>query len=179
MLKIIIPSSEFYDEDKNLFIYLKETELVLEHSLVSISKWESRYNKPFLLKKEKTRDEFINYIRDMTINDVDSNIYYGLTEPILNRIHEYIESSATATWFGKEQNQPKSNEIITSEIIYYWMFSLNIPIECEQWHLNRLLTLIRVFNAKNAPKKKLSKNELLRRNKELNEQRKKAWHTKG
>lgn len=178
MLHIIVPENEFYDEDNNLFIYTKETELVLEHSLASISKWESKWKKPFL-SNNKTRVEFLDYVRCMSINDIDEMVYRSITDSILKKIQDYIESNETATWFRKETNKSISREIITSEVIYYWMFSLNIPIECEQWHLNRLLTLIRVFNAKNAPKKKLSKNELLRRNKELNEQRKKAWHTKG
>ena len=179
MLKIIVPSTELYDEEKNLFIYVKEAELVLEHSLASISKWEQKYKKPFLSKKSKTKNEFLDYIRDMTINDVDENIYYALSDSMLNRIYDYVESNATATWFKEEQNKTTNREIITSEVIYYWMFKRNIPLECDQWHLNRLLTLIRVFDAKEAPKKKLGNRELLRQNRELNEQRRKAWNTKG
>lgn len=178
MLHIIVPENEFYDEDNNLFIYTKETELVLEHSLASISKWESKWKKPFLLNN-KTRVEFLDYVRCMSINDIDEMVYRSITDSILNKIQDYIESNETATWFRKETNKSISREIITSEVIYYWMFSLGIPSECENWHLNRLLTLIRVFNAKNTPQKKRSMNEILRGNRELNEQRKKVWNTKG
>ena len=178
MLHIIVPENEFYDEDNNLFIYTKETELVLEHSLASISKWESKWKKPFL-SNNKTRVEFLDYVRCMSINDIDEMVYRSITDSILKKIQDYIESNETATWFRKETNKSISREIITSEVIYYWMFSLGIPSECENWHLNRLLTLIRVFNAKNTPQKKRSMNEILRSNRELNEQRKKAWNTKG
>lgn len=179
MLKIIIPGSELFDENTNEFIYLREQSLLLEHSLVSISKWESKWCKPFLSGKDKTPEEIIDYVRCMTINeDVDLEVYNRLSERNFNDINSYIDSPMTATTFRNEKSTG-AREIITSELIYYWMVSFNIPFECETWHLNRLLTLIRVCNVKNNPPKKMSKRELMARNRELNNARKNTLNTHG
>lgn len=179
MLKITIPEMEFYDEDNNEFIMFNEQVLQLEHSLVSISKWESKWHIPFLDGKDKTLEQIIDYVRCMTITqNVKPEVYNRLTEDNLKAINDYIENPMTATTFS-DINQRPSREIITSEIIYYWMVSFNIPFECQKWHLNKLLTLIKVCNIKNSPPKKMSRQEILSRNRALNEARKKNLNTRG
>lgn len=179
MLKITVPSIELYDEEHNKFFMSKEYELQLEHSLVSLSKWESKWHKPFLTKGQKTTEEALDYVKCMTISqNVDPEAYDLMGKDVLDRVTEYIDNPMTATTFRKEQT-PASREIITAEIIYYWMISFNIPFECQKWHLNRLLTLINVCNIRNQPAKKVSKKELIARNKALNEARKSQLNTKG
>lgn len=179
MLEIIVPGMEYYDEVNNEFIYSDEQVLHLEHSLVSISKWESKWCKPFLSGTNKTLEEIMDYVRCMTINgDVEMEVYTRLTESNIKDINKYIDHPMTATTFtadGKGNNR----EIVTSEIIYYWMIAFNIPFECQEWHLNRLLTLIKVCNVKNSPAKKMSRQEILSRNKALNESRRRQLNTKG
>ena len=179
MLEIIIPGLELYNEETNEFTCYDDVKLELEHSLVSISKWESKWCKPFLDGKDKTLDEIVDYIRCMTISDnIESDVYDRLTEENLVAINEYIGRPMTATTFNNEKKST-GREIITSEIIYYWMVSFNIPFECQYWHLNRLLTLIKVCNVKNNPPKKMSQKEILARNKALNDARKRELGTRG
>ena len=178
MLLLTIPPIEMFNEKTSEFVYSKETKISLEHSLVSLSKWESRWNKPFLSKDNKTLEETIDYIRCMTITqNVDPEVYFRLTDENINTINKYIESPMTATTFS--DNGHSSREIITSELIYYWMISLNIPMECQKWHLNRLLTLIRICNVKNQPPKKISKNTRMSKQAALNAARRKQFNTKG
>lgn len=185
MLTITIKGERSYDRNTRTFSYTKDTVLSLEHSLVSVSKWEAKWHKPFLSKDEKTNEEIIDYVRCMTITqNIDPNIYLRLSKDNVDAINKYIDDPSTATWFNKTQSQggagPKgSSEKITSELIYYWMVAFEIPFECQKWHLNRLLTLIRICNIKNAPSKKASKQDTLRRNAELNAARKKKFNTKG
>lgn len=179
MLKIRIPSSEFFDERTNRFVTIKGQEIQLEHSLVSVSKWESKWKKPFLGDKPKTREETIDYVRCMTITqNVDSSVYLGLSDQNIIDINAYIDDPMTATTF-KNQSRKSSRQIITSEIIYYWMISLEIPLECQKWHLNRLLTLIRVCDEKSQSGKKKSRKEIMAENKALNQMRKARSGTHG
>lgn len=179
MLEITIPGIELYDEEKNEFITYDEKTVNFEHSLVSVSKWESKWCKPFLSGKEKTAEEILDYIICMTVTEgITDDIYSRLTQENFSKINEYIGHPMTATTFNDERKSG-SREIITSEIIYYWMVAFNIPFECQYWHLNRLLTLIKVCNIKNNPPKKMSKQEVLSRNKALNEARKRELKTKG
>lgn len=183
MLRITIPATELWDENKEEFITIKERTLQLEHSLVSLSKWESKWCKPFLSKDIKTEEETLDYIRCMTITqNVDPDVYNFIPNNIREEIKEYIEAPMTATWFNDDKNSKggKGNsEQITSELVYYWMIAQNIPFECEKWHLNRLLTLIKVCNVKNQPPKKMSKKALMSRNAALNAARRKQLNTKG
>lgn len=180
MLQITIPAQELWDSDKQEFIYTKRQVLQLEHSLVSVSKWESKWRKTFLSKKEKTREETIDYIKCMTITqNVNPDVYEYLTEENMKEINDYISAPMTATWFSDDKTSSANNEQVTSELIYYWMIALNIPFECQKWHLNRLLTLVRVCNIKNKPPKKMNRNELLSRNASLNAARRKQLGTKG
>lgn len=182
MLRITIPAVEQWDEAKQEFIYTKEQTLSLEHSLVSLSKWESKWCKPFLTKQEKTFEETLDYIKFMTITqNVDPEVYKYLTNENINEVNRYIEAPMTATYFSDaaDKNRKTSREQITAELIYYWMISLNIPFECQKWHLNRLLTLIKVCSIKNTPPKKRSKKEIMSRNAALNAARRKRLNTKG
>lgn len=181
MLRITISPPEQWDEVNNLFVYIKPQTLQLEHSLVSLSKWESKWEKPFLsTKQEKTREETIDYIKCMTLTqNVNPEIYQYLTNENIQQINKYIEAPMTATTFSDNHGNKRGREKITAELIYYWMIVQNIPFECQKWHLNRLLTLIHVCSAKNAPPKKMSNREIMARNSRLNEARKKALHTKG
>lgn len=179
MLKITIPSRELYDESSNTFIHTKEQKLQLEHSLVSLSKWESKWHKSFIDTKEKSIAETIDYIRCMTLTqNVDPNVYNYITNENIEQVNAYLNESMTATTFSRQSNGPNT-QIITSEIIYYWMITFNIPFECQKWHLNRLLTLINVCSIKNAPPKKMSNKEVLSRNQALNAARRKKYGTKG
>lgn len=180
MLQIVIPSSEQWDESKQQFVYTEEQTLQLEHSLVSLSKWESKWCKAFLSKTEKTAEETLDYIKFMTITpNVDPLVYNCLTMDNVKQINEYIEAPMTATTFSEDRKGKSSREIVTAEIVYYWMIVLNIPFECQEWHLNRLLTLIRVCNIKNQPPKKRSKREIMSRNAALNAARKRRLNTTG
>ena len=180
MLQITIPATELWDERTEQFITTKEKTLRLEHSLVSLSKWEARWNKVFLSKKEKSEEEILDYVKCMTITqNVDPLVYYCLTSENFEQINAYIEASMTATTFSQTGGGQNNREQITSELIYYWMISFNIPFECQKWHLNRLLTLIRVCSVKNQPPKKRSTADIMRHNAELNAARRKKWNTKG
>lgn len=179
MLTLYFEPIESYDELNNEFITERAQTLQLEHSLVSLSKWESKWNKPFLDKEEKTIEETLDYIKCMIITqNVNNSILDRLTNSHMETIKNYIDSPMTATVI-KQEKSTMNREIVTSEIIYYWMVAMNIPFECQKWHLNRLLTLINVCNIKNSPSKKMNKKELLRSNKELNEARKKSMQTTG
>lgn len=181
MLQITIPSrDDLWDESKGEFVTSKEQKLVLEHSLVSLSKWESKWCKPFLSKQEKTTEETIDYIRCMTLTqNVDPEVYNFLTDENIRDINAYIEAPMTATWFSNSSTGKQNREQITAELVYYWMIALNIPFECQKWHLNRLLTLIRVCEVKNSPPKKMSRREILSRNAALNAARRKQLNSKG
>lgn len=182
MLKIHIDKFEVYDESKAEFMYYPETDIVLEHSLVSISKWESKWHKPFLdSRTEKTNEEVIDYIRCMTLSqNVKDEIYEYLPAKVIDQVNAYIDDPMTATWFAKDnEHSQRNSEIITSELIYYWMITLNIPVKFEKWHLNRLITLIRVCNIKNTPPKKMSKKASMERMAALNKARREQANSKG
>lgn len=179
MLKITIPSREMFNEKTQEFFTTKEYTLQLEHSLVSISKWEAKWNIPFLSKEKKSIEQTLDYIKCMnTTQNISDEVFNYLTNDNIKKINEYIEAPMTATTFSKDNNK-KNNEIITSELIYYWMIALNIPMECQKWHINRLLTLVRICNIKNAPPKKMSPREVMSRNAALNAARRQKFHTSG
>lgn len=182
MLELEVPlSPEGWDEERQMFVEPKVQVLRLEHSLVSISKWEANWCKPFLSNTEMTFEETIDYIKCMTLTpNVDKDVYKHLTSANIDQIKKYIERPMTATTFSGPAKSGSNGELVTSELIYYWMIALQIPIdECQKWHLNRLLTLIRVCNVKNAPSKKMSKREISSRNASINAARRKRLGTKG
>lgn len=187
MLTINIPSSELFIPATNEFVTVEGKSLSLEHSLVSVSKWESKWHKPFFGNEPKTQEQVVDYIRCMTLTkNVDPSVYFGLTPENIKAIEQYIDDPMTATTFSSDKNKPnkpnafaKNKKIITSELIYYWMIAYEVPMECQKWHLNRLLTLIRVLEIKNQPSKKMSKKDLYDRNRKLNAARRNAIGTTG
>lgn len=180
MLQLEIPEREFFDEDSSTFIVYKKDSIQLEHSLISLSKWESKWCKPFFGPDEKTLEETVDYIKCMTITqNVRPETYDNLPTSIINQVDAYIKLPMTATWITEPQNSPKSKEIITAEIIYHWMIALNIPIEFQKWHLNRLFMLIRVCNIKNQPPKKQNKRDMLNKRNAINQARRANQNSKG
>ncbi len=180
MLPITIQARELWDEGSEQFITIPKQTLLLGHSLLSLSKWESKWRKPFLHVDKLTVAESRDYIRCMTITpDVDPLVYNFLTDEHMDQVSAYLAEPMTATWFSKDENSKPSREIITNEVIYCWMAQMQIPFECENWHLNRLFTLIKVCSEKNKPPKKMSQSEAMSRHKELNAARRKQFNPKG
>lgn len=180
MLKIVIPGSDFFDERTEEFITTEATMVTLEHSLLSLSKWESKWRKPFLGSADKTAEECIDYVRCMTLESgIDPLVYRNISDSLFKQINDYIEEPMTATTIRETFGRKGSRQIITNELIYYWMTALGIPFECEKWHLNRLLMLVRVCNEKNAPQKKMSKRDIFSQNRALNAARKSQLGTRG
>ena len=180
MLCIEIPKGEFWDERNEQFITFPGQKIQLEHSLVSLSKWEAKWQKPFLSRDQKTIDEVIDYVRCMTLTqNVKPEAYFCLSNDNIEAINAYIENPMTATTFNERENNSRNREIITSEIIYYWMIANQIPFECQKWHLNRLLTLIKVCSIKNQPPKKMSKSAITKEYAALNAARRKKLNSKG
>lgn len=171
MLKLNTQPTEFFNDESGMFVTNPGLSLTLEHSLYTISKWESRWMKPFLGSQEKTDVEILDYIKCMdTTETLTMETIQTIPQTDLGRIMTYINSSMTATTFNTTE-AGKSREIVTSELIYYWMIALQIPLECERWHLNRLMTLIRICNIKNSPPKKQNRQEIMNKQRELNKQR--------
>lgn len=183
MLQVVVPGRELYNSKTKEFIHEKDVTLNLEHSLISLSKWESQYKKPFLGTDTKTIEETIDYVRCMTLNpNVDPEIYRRLTDGVVKQVEAYIHDPMTATWINDQKNGPHKHQIVTSELIYYWMISLGIPFECQKWHLNRLLTLIRVCSAKNKQlqkPQKMSQRDIAERNAAINAARRKELNSRG
>lgn len=186
MLQLIVPEAkeeELWDENNNEFVMkpgFKGGVLQLEHSLISVSKWEAKWHKVYSSPKPKTVEEVIDYIRCMTLNkDVKPEIYDYLTVDNLKQIDDYIKDSMTATRITKKPGKGSTHKEISSELIYSWMIDCEIPFSCEKWHLNRLLTLIGVCNERSSPGKKMSKKSLLKQNSALNAARRSQMHTRG
>jgi hypothetical protein len=180
MLTLVVPGIEHFDEESQEFVTRGDVTLELEHSLVSLSKWESKHEKPFLGKGDKTTEQVFDYIKLMTLTpNVPEEVFLRLSEDNITDINNYIDAKMSATWFNEPPGAPRSRDVITAELVYYWMIEFHIPFECETWHLNRLFTLIRVCNIKQAKPKKMSRSEIAARNRELNAQRRQQLGTKG
>lgn len=178
MFKVVVPGQEFYNERLQEFLYTKEYIFNIEHSLVSLSKWESEYMKPFVSDTPMTPDEFLYYIKCMTITqNVPDDAYRYLTQSNLDDIRSYMNKPMTATTISSN-NKKGPSKIVTAELIYSWMIALNIPFECRKFHLNQLIMLINVCNEENQPKKKLSKKEAAAKTAETNRIRR-AQHKNG
>lgn len=180
MLTITVGGTDSYDEVVGQFVTTGGSVLQLEHSLVSLSKWESKFEKPFLGKDPKSPEETFEYVKLMSLSsEFPPEDFLKLDEKNYSEINNYLNAKMTATWFADAPGAPKSREVITAELIYYWMTVFNIPFECENWHLNRLFTLIRICNIKQAKPEKMSRADAARRNREINEQRRKQLGTTG
>lgn len=180
MLTIIVGATAVYNEETKSFESQGGEELQLEHSLVSLSKWESIHEKPFLDQKDKTSEEVLSYVECMLLTaNPPENFRKNLSQENFDQINAYIDRKMTATWFSESQSPTRNQEIVTSELVYYWMTVFHIPFECEKWHINRLFTLIRICNVKQEKPKKMSRAEMARRHRELNEKRKAQLGTKG
>lgn len=195
MLKLTVAGEQSWNPRTEEFEYTKPVELRLEHSLLSLAKWESKWHVPFLTSSgNMTREQQLDYIRCMTVTQgTDPAVYQKLTREQMTAINEYMDDPMTATWFAGEPkpNEPKDKrtarpkrrpprgETTTAEVLYAQMFALGIPKECEKWHLNRLLTLIRVGQEMNAPQKKMTPGERMSQQRALNAQRKAKMHTRG
>lgn len=178
MLTLKVRGKEMWDEKKEEFVYTGGGTLHLEHSLVAISKWEASHRRSFLSGGQKTAEEMADYIKCMSVGDCDESIFDSLTNENITEIFEYIESPMTATYLREDRGGGSSSEKVTSELIYYWMITLGIPFECQYWHVNRLMTLIRVCAAKNRSGKH-SKRDMLRSNAALNAARRAKSGSKG
>lgn len=184
MLKLTIPAREWFDEKTMEFISVKEQTITLEHSLISVSKWEAKWKKPFLSEANKTLEETVDYVRCMTITqNVNPLVYRSLGDREIEKVEKYIEDPMTATTVP---NRSASNrvagvrkETVTSELIYYWMVAMNIPSEYEKWHLNRLLMLINVIDFKNSKPEKKSAAQMAQERRALNEARRAKHHSRG
>jgi hypothetical protein len=170
MLELII-GDEGFDQDKNIFVITNAVTIELEHSLAALSKWESKYKVPFL-SSDKTEEQLVDYVKMMCQTpNVAPEVFQKLDETHFEAINDYINDSMTATWFGKDPNEKKGQKIITAEVIYYWLVALSIPFECQYWHLNKLITLVRVINVENSPKKKMNPADAAREQRRINAQR--------
>lgn len=179
-LVLTIPEREFYDDRTGRFVSTKKTTIQLEHSLLSITKWESKWHKPYLSKAQKTEEEALDYIRCMCIGkDIDPNVFRAITSKQAKMIADYINDPMTATTIKRKDTRP-SREIITNELVYFWMTSFSIPFDpCEKWHFNRLMTLIEIASIKNQPPKKMSKRQAAQERSALNAQRRAKYNTHG
>lgn len=179
MLTIAIPGIEMFDDETQRFVYTEAKSFNLEHTLVSLSLWESKWEKPFLRKEKMSTEEAYSYIQMMAVGqDLTDEDVRRIPPEEFQRINDFIEAKNTATWFSAVPGRA-ATEVITSEIIYYWMFALGIPKECENWHFNKLITQIKVISEKNAPKKKMSRADQMAQQRALNEKRLQEMGTNG
>ena len=180
MLRLVIEGDEVFNEETSTFETFNNVVLDLEHSLLSLSKWESKYQKPFLSSEKKSSEEIFGYLQAMIISpEVDPDAIYRCSQRDITRIQEYIDSSQSATTFGEMPERRGPGEVITSELIYFWMVSFNIPFECQEWHLNRLFSLIRICNLKNSGPAKMGRHEAAQQRAEINAKRKAELGTSG
>lgn len=192
MLVVVIPEQDLrlFNEITEEFVYvkIKKTELQLEHSLMSLKKWEQKWHRRFIEregeKDKKTTEQTIDYIRCMTLNkNVDPKVYWFIPKEIMTQIEDYIKDPMTATTIKENDDlvtkAKRSKEGISAELIYFWMITLGIPFECEKWHLNTLITLIRVCSIKNSKPEKKDPHQLAMERKQENLRRRAKYNTKG
>lgn len=176
MLVIDVVTAESYDETTEKFVDSESVRLELEHSLVSLSKWEAIWEKPFLSNKQRTDEETISYIKAMVVGpEPSSAVFYKLLTDHIDQIMEYVAAKNTGTILPEQKGDSGRRETITAEMIYYWMSKLNISMDCQHWHLNRLFAYLRLHALKESPKRKMT----LEERRALNRQRQKDWNTTG
>jgi hypothetical protein len=180
MLRITLQGEEFYNEVTEEFSTVGDVVLELEHSLISLSKWESKFEKPFLSPKDKTAEEILGYVEAMIMTpDLPTDVFARFTQEHISKVNAYVDSKQSATTFAEIAKPKGRSEVVTSELIYFWMTTFHIPFECENWHLNRLFALIRICNIKNSKPTKMSRSEIAQRNRQVNAERKAKLGTTG
>lgn len=181
MLSLVVPAMELYDSEREEFVYTKPVSFEIEHCLLAMSRWESKWKKPFLSPDEKTSDEVIDYIRCMTMSDnVPDDVYNRLPYDVIEQINDYVDAPHSATTIRNQEGSGRvRNEIVTTEVIYYWMTAFGIPFECETWNLDRLLKLIEICLIKSQPAKKMPKAQVRQMYDSLNKARRSKLHSKG
>lgn len=179
MLKLTVLGTETFNDVTSEFGSEGDVVLELEHSLVSLSKWEAEFEKPFLTNDQKTAVEILAYIKAMCLDpDIPESVFEKLSGENFREINSYIDAKMTATWFNENRSAP-SREVVTSELIYYWMTVYTIPFSCETWHLNRLFTLIRICNIKHDKPKTMSRSDQAAEQRRLNNERKNRFNSTG
>jgi hypothetical protein len=170
-----------WDEETETFVEHIVSSIDFEHSLASMSKWESKWEQAFLGRTEKTAEQVYDYLSMMCLTPgVTREQILGLSQENFTQINEYIESQQTATKFAEQPNRRGSGEQITSDLVYYWMVAFRIPWEAQYWHLNKLLALVRICNAKQSGKtQKVPRHDTAQRNRDLNAERRKKYGTSG
>jgi hypothetical protein len=180
MLTIEIPERDFFNEETCEFVVKPKVSFQIEHSLASISRWESKWNIPFLADTRKTNEQMADYIRCMTVTkNIPEDIYADLPAEVHVKVSEYIRAPMTATTLPQDRGGRRNRETTTSELIYFWMVSYNIPLECQKWHLNRLLTLIQICNIKNQKPGKRNRQDLMAQRRSINASRRAQYNSKG
>lgn len=181
MLELVVKEDELYLPHLNKFIEVPECTITLEHSLISLARWESKWHIPYLSNKERTQEQELDYIRCMSVNKLKNDLVIKILSPMdIKTIEDYIDNPMTATTFSKNiKNQRSKKEIITAEIIYSRMFAHGIPLECQKWHLNRLLTLLRVCDLRNTPPQKMGRKETAQWNAQQNALRRAKLNSRG
>lgn len=177
-LTIHIPETELWDETREVFVHVKEQTLTLEYSLVNVSKWESRWQKIFLSPEEKTEEQKRDFVYCMICNEnTDPNVIYAFTEEDFKKVDRYISTSQSAAIIPEEKtNEPKSNELLSTDLIYYYLAQMQVPyIPTQDWHLSRVMSLIRIGSFKNKPEKKLNKQEAVAQVESINERNKRLF----
>lgn len=179
MLELTIPTTKMFNEQTGEITVLGGGTIKLEHSLAAISKWEAIVKKPFLEQESMTAQQLLLYIKCMSEDTIDDKILAGITDKNIEDISDYISDSMTATWFKEDHKKTGGKRIVTSELIYYWMATVGIPFECDKWHFNRLMTLIRIAGEEQKPSEKMDKKALAKRNRSLNAARRAKMHSRG
>lgn len=180
MLTIEVGGQELFDSETEVFVQRKPVRLVLEHSLRSLSKWESKFEKPFLSREPHTNEELYVYVECMVL-EMDGPDYFDIRDypEVLAPVNEYINKAGTATTFTEHSQRPPSREVITAELIYFWMLEHGIPFETDRWNLNQLFALIRICGIKRSKKKGMNRREIAEQNRMLNAQRRAQLGTSG
>lgn len=182
MLELHLPETEFFDRANSKIIRVPEVTLHLKHSLLTLSKWETIWEIPFLGEGKKTTEQLYSYVNIMAGGDLDELTLSRLTSEHYEKLNAYLSSKQSATWFSESPNQRRSTQTVTSELIYFWMTTYNIPFECENWPFPRLMNLIRIASIKNDPdagKKKRNKSQMLSERAMLNKKRREQYGTTG
>lgn len=180
MITIDLGTLEYYDSEKNEFVYEEGGKVRFEYSLKMLYEWEGKWKKAFLKgNKNLTTEEAVDFYIMMALDPIDKKF---MTGEAMETLSKYVNDPQTATTFADGQNgntSPSKGKIFTSEELYAMMITSNVPLDFENRNLNRLITILRVISVQNTPPKKMSKNDIYRQNAALNAERKARLNTKG